>query len=175
MFNASFDLTVTETTEAVEDAPLSNTRIAAGLERIAALLTEGPRARREALRRAAAIVRWASQPVTRTVEERGVEGVHQLGLEYELAGVVTDWVRSGQLPWLERLERRRRHELCEVPGIGPKLARELGQLLGVVDVAGLGRALRDGQLGRVCGFGPKRVKMIEAFIAAHAVAGAPMT
>jgi DNA polymerase (family 10) len=176
MFNSSSELPLwNESPESVEDStPLSNARLAAGLERIAELLTEGPRPRREGLRRAAAVIRWAAHPVARTVEQNGVEGVHQLGLDYELAGLVTDWVRSGHLPWLERLENRRQKELSEVPGIGPKLARELAQLLGVVDLAGLARALREGQLDRVCGFGPKRVKMIETFIGARAAAGASM-
>jgi DNA polymerase/3'-5' exonuclease PolX len=175
MFNASFDLTPSPSHETSETpsaaaAPLNNARLAAGLERIAELIADGPRGRREALRRAAAVIRWSSQSVVGRVEQEGVEGVHQLGLDYELAGVVTDWVRSGRLRWLERLEARQQRRLLDLPGIGPKLADDLRQVLGVEDVPSLARALREGQLARVCGFGAKRLKALEAALAVH---GAP--
>jgi DNA polymerase/3'-5' exonuclease PolX len=153
-----------------DEPALDNARIAVGLERIAQLLGDGVQSRREALRRAAAIIRFSAQPVVRRVDEAGVEGVHLLGLDYELAGVVTDWVRSGRLSWLEKLEERRSRELSELPGIGPKLATQLRRVLGVVDVTGLARALRQGELGKVLGFGPKRVRALEAALDARCLA-----
>jgi DNA polymerase/3'-5' exonuclease PolX len=172
MFNSSFDFSApdspTETPD--ESAALSNTRIAAGLERVAQLLGEGVRGQREALRRAAALIRWAPQPVVGSVAAAGVEGVHALGLDYELAGIITDWVRCGRLRWLEKLEARRSQELSALPGIGPKLAAELRHVLGVVDVEGLARALHEGQLARVFGFGPKRMKTIAALLSGRGVA-----
>jgi DNA polymerase/3'-5' exonuclease PolX len=171
MFNFSFDLTPhNEPSESANDAPaISNAQLAEGLERVAELL-EGARARREALRRAAAVIRWSAQSVSRCVDQEGVEGVHQLGLDYELAGVVTDWVRSGRLRWLERLEARQHRQLLDLPGIGPKLADDLRQVLGVEDIPSLARALREGQLARVCGFGAKRLKALEAALAVHGLA-----
>lgn len=165
MFNGTLDLfpaAETQSPEPVadtEESPLTNASIAAGLEELAALIA-GPPARREALRRAAASVRFSSRPVTQRVAESGVEGVHELGIDYELSGLITDWVRSGQLRWLSQLKSRRWRELERLPGIGPRLAQELRDMLGVVDLEGLERAVREGRLSHVFGFGPKRVKMV---------------
>jgi DNA polymerase (family 10) len=173
MFNASFDFSAqheTEPTSTAEtsEAPLTNAKLAEGLERIAQLLGSREQVRCLALKHAAAAIRFSQRPLTERVTDAGVEGVHALGIDYELSGVVTDWVRTGRLWWLERLESRRQRELEGVPGIGPRLARELRDMLGVVDLEGLARAAREGRLSRIYGFGPKRVKMIEAVLAARA-------
>lgn len=163
MFNATLDLFPTETpetgsSEATSDrAPaLTNEVIARGLDELATLVA----GRREALRHAAASVRFSARPVTERVAESGVEGVHELGIDYELAGLITDWVRSGKLRWLEQARSRQFRELEKLPGIGPRLARELRDVLGIVDLDGLLGAARDGRLGHVYGFGPKRVNMV---------------
>ena len=52
--------------------------------------------------------------------------------------------------------------LMSVPGIGPKRAARVHEVLGVTSAAELVRAARAGRLRRVCGFGPKRVAEIAA-------------
>jgi DNA polymerase (family 10) len=141
-----------------ETPALTNGEIAHGLERIAALLEhDGPKV---ALRRAAALIRGCERALAPEIQDEGVEAVHALGINYELCGVVTDWVRSGRLRWLEQLEARRRDAVARVPGIGPKLATELRDALGIVDLEGLTQAVLDGRLGQMLGFGPKRLKLV---------------
>ena len=55
-----------------------------------------------------------------------------------------------------------RAALMTVPGIGPKTADVLFDTLGVATVAGLVAAARDGSLGRVRGFGARRIRDIAA-------------
>ena len=145
---------------------LSNDAVAEGLEEIARLLAMDPRqvARSARVTRAAEAVRACVKPLTELVEQRSVEGVQLLGIDYELAGVITDWVRTGELPWLERLKSQRREELSELPSIGPRLAQELRAVLGIEDLDGLAEAVRAGRLESVCGFGPKRIKVVEGLL-----------
>jgi DNA polymerase (family 10) len=135
-----------------------NEAIAQGLEAIAALLENDPR--RDAVQRAAAAVRACPLQLSAAIHESGVEAVHALGIPYELSGVITDWVRTGRLRWLEQLETRRRDALTELPGIGPRLALELRELLGIRDLEGLADAARDGRLQQIYGFGPKRMRLV---------------
>jgi DNA polymerase (family 10) len=178
MFNSTSDSrafdtddgTSSELTQRATSPRLSNEALASGLDSIAQLLaTEGGTfLRREALRRAAALIRACTMSVAQSVDDAGVEAVHGLGINYELSGVVTDWVRSGRLHWLEKLRSHRRNELTHLPGIGPRLAEELRDVLGVVDVDGLAEAARDGRLLNVCGFGPKRLKLVTGVLAGRA-------
>ena len=145
-------------------APTNHT-IAAALERIAELLElDGveptPVA---AYRRAAQAIAAAPRPAVELVNEDGVEALHALGIGYLISGLVTDWIRSGELPLLDRLERRHDPEarLRRVPGIGPKLAHEVREL-GIDSVDALARAAESGRLNDVCGFGPKRIALIRA-------------
>lgn len=148
---------------------LTNAAIAEGLEEIARLLPSDARSQGRArmLKEAAQLIRASRQPVPKLIEDDGVEGVHSLGIIYEISGVVTDWVKSGRLPWLERLRAERREELLRLPGIGARLGQELRDLLGIVDLDGLARAARSGELASICGFGPKRVKLIAQLLAAR--------
>lgn len=154
---------------ALTNVDLTNANLASGLNQLAALLLEekpgDARARAMAVLKAAEIIRAGLRPVTQLVAERGVEAVHELGIGYELAGVITDWVRSGRLLWLERLQKQRREQVARLPGIGSQLAHKLHDTLGVDDLEGLERAAREGMLERVCGFGPKRVRMVTEILA----------
>ena len=154
---------------AENEAGLSNEALAAGLEEIARRLPDEARTqgRRRQLSHAAALIRASAQSVASVTAADGVEGVHRLGIDYELSGIVTDWVRTGRLPWLERLKAKQQEELFNLPNIGPRLARELRDVLGVVDLDGLDRVAREGRLESVCGFGPKRIKLVTGLLAAR--------
>lgn len=145
-------------------APTNHT-IAAALERIAELLElDGAEATPvAAYRRAAAAIAAAPRPAYELVAEDGVEALHELGIGYLISGLVTDWIRSGELPLLERLERKHDPEarLRRIPGIGPKLAHEVREL-GIESVDQLVQAAESGRLQNVCGFGPKRIALIRA-------------
>jgi len=156
--------------------PPRNPTIAAALERIAELLERDgidptPVA---AYRRAARIIAGEPRPVAALVEQDGVEALHTLGIGYLISGLVTDWVRSGELPLLERLERRHDPARCltRVPGIGPRLANEVKEL-GIASADALGEAARDGRLAGVCGFGPKRIALLRATLRARPTPARP--
>ena len=146
-----------------------NETLAAGLEELARLLADDRR--KAALWQAAAVLRRCPEPVASRIDRDGLEGVHALGIGYELAGAITDWVRSGQLRWREQLLAERRRELLRVSGLNRRLADALYDVLGIVDVEGLARAAREGQLLRVCGFGPKRVQQLTAQLCGARAAG----
>jgi DNA polymerase/3'-5' exonuclease PolX len=135
-----------------------NRELSEGLESIADHLKD--EAKRRAVREAARIIANTHHSVAAAIGESGVEAVHELGINWELSGVVTDWVRSGRLRWLEQLEAREREAVAKLPGIGPKLARELRAQLGICDLPGLADAARDGRLRQAYGFGPKRMKRV---------------
>jgi DNA polymerase/3'-5' exonuclease PolX len=146
-----------------------NASVAEALGRVAQLLeAEGKSPERaRTWRRAARAIEASPRPVAQLVEERGVEGIHGLGLDYVVSGLIADLLRTGRLPLLERLEAR---SACgsvfqRVPGIGPKLARELRQVLGVESLDGLARAAHDGTLSAVCGFGPRRSRLVASMLA----------
>lgn len=149
----------------------TNDFIARGLEAIGDHLEDA--ARSAAVRRAAALIRGCDAPLAEAIGESGLEAVHALGINWELSGVVTDWVRTGRLHWLEQLQKRRRRALAELPGIGPKLARELRDVLGVQDVDGLAEVARDGRLEQVCGFGPRRLKVVMSALGVQRSAPSP--
>lgn len=148
---------------------MTNHTIAAALDRIAELLDlEAEDAEvTAAYRRAAKLIRLALRPVRLMVEDDGLEALHALGLGWVLAGLVTDWLRTGQLPLLERLERKHapEHRLQCVPGIGPRLAHEVHTTLGVESPDELATAAQAGRLSNVCGFGPRRVALVKAMLA----------
>lgn len=152
-----------------QTVPLTNEAIADGLDEIGRLLPSDGRdhERRRCVLRAAELIRGWFESVVQLVDQRGVEGVHGLGIDYELSGIVTDWVRSGRLVWLDRLRSRRRDEVARLPSIGPRLAQELHDVLGVDDLDSLAEVARAGRLETVCGFGPKRIKLVARLLAAR--------
>ncbi len=144
--------------------PTDNASVAAAAERLAELLEaeSGTSDRARLWRRAASAIRSSAQPIADIVAEQGIEGVHQLGIGYLVGGVVADLVRTGRLPLLDKLEARAAcgNVFQRVPGIGPKLAQELRQVLGVESLEGLARAAQDGTLSGICGFGPRRTRLL---------------
>ncbi|MFT3837051.1 MAG: helix-hairpin-helix domain-containing protein [Myxococcaceae bacterium] len=146
---------------------LDNSTLAAGLERVAQLMALEPELayRVDTYREAAATVRRAPKPLWQVVEADGVEGVHALGIGYLLAGRLVDWINSGDFPLLRRLEQSHSptEELEQVPGIGKKLARQL-TALGIENVDQLRQAMKQGRLRGLCGFGPKRIELVQQIL-----------
>jgi DNA polymerase/3'-5' exonuclease PolX len=146
---------------------LDNAALAAGLERVAKLMALEPELayRVDIYRDAASKVRSAPRPIAEVVEADGVEGVHALGLGYLIAGRLVDWVNSGDFPLLRRLEQSHTPtgELEQVPGIGKKLARQL-TAIGIHDTDELRHALKQGRLRGMCGFGPKRIELVQQIL-----------
>ena len=87
----------------------------------------------------------------------------------DLAGKITEMVKTGHLAALEEAESELPASLVElsrIPGLGPKRVKLLYDRLGITGLPSLAMALEAGKLSKLSGFGEKlQVKIREA--AAH--------
>lgn len=111
-----------------------------------------------AYRNAARIVETLPAPAESILREKGEAALVALpGIGKDLAGKIREIVETGTLGLLEELRRQLPAGLVQImrlPGVGPKRARLLYDMLGIQTLEQLEQAARDGQLQRVKGFGP---------------------
>jgi DNA polymerase (family 10) len=103
--------------------------------------------------------------------EQGADLTELPGIGDDLAGKIREIVATGRCAALDRLQRRIPHqvaELLKLPGLGPKRVRALYRELDIRTVAQLERAVRDGRLRKLRGFGPKTEQRLAEALAAHA-------
>ncbi|MCY1020406.1 helix-hairpin-helix domain-containing protein [Pyxidicoccus sp. MSG2] len=149
-----------------------NIDVADMLERVADLLEEQDAMpfRVNAYRKAAtSIAKWP-KPVAEVLASEGEAGLRELpGVGRSIAAAVAEWVRTGALGLLERLESDASPEqlLASVPGIGPELAHRIHAELGVRSLEELEQAAHDGSLEQVEGFGPRRGQQVRELLAAR--------
>src|SRR5215471_2947062 len=113
-----------------------------------------------AYRRAAETVLTLDRPLTELIEKEGRDGLEALpGIGPHLSFTLEGLARDGEFRTLnpsagpvdpERL-------LLSIPGVGPRLARQVRDDLGVTTLEGLEMAAHDGRLARL-GVGPKRLR-----------------
>jgi DNA polymerase (family X) len=157
-----------EPSAATEGAHL-NRQVAARLDQVADVLAGqgASRYRVEAYRRGATVVRTLDRPVEAILREAGLEGLQALpSIGESLARAIRDLVLTGRLPMLERL-RGAAHpvaRLRSIPGIGPRTAERVHDVLGVETLEELEAAAHDGRLERM-GVGPKRLAGIRESLA----------
>ncbi|MFP2930076.1 helix-hairpin-helix domain-containing protein [Pyxidicoccus sp. 3LG] len=149
-----------------------NVDVADMLERVADLLEvqDAMPFRVSAYRKAATTVARWPQPVAELLASEGEAGLRKLpGVGKSIAAAVTEWVRTGQLGLLQRLETEASPEqlLASVPGIGPELARRIHEELGVRTLEELEQAAHDGSLEDVEGFGPRRGQQVRELLEAR--------
>lgn len=116
-----------------------------------------------AYRRAAQVVAALDEDVGALVARSGVGGLVALpDIDRALAGAIIELVRSGRLGLLDRLRGTLDAEtlFCTLPGVGPKLARELHETLHADTLEALEAAAWDGRLAAVPGLGPRRVQAL---------------
>jgi DNA polymerase (family 10) len=147
-----------------------NGRIAARLEEVAGLLeNQGANVFRvEAWRRAAWTVRNLDRPVSKVLEEEGIEGLDRLpGIGAVLSRAIRDLAVTGRLPMLERMrgESDPTALLASVPGIGATLADRLHHDRGIATLEDLEAAAFDGRLEDVPGMGRKKLAGIRDSLA----------
>ena len=85
------------------------------------------------------------------------------GIGKDLAGKIEQIVNTGHLPLLDELHRKVPSiatDLLRLPGLGPKRVRALYQDLGVHTLEQLHRALLDGRVRQLAGFGEKIEKLL---------------
>jgi DNA polymerase (family 10) len=95
-------------------------------------------------------------------ELKSIEGVGD-----STARKIIEFVANGSIGKVDRLKLRfppSMLDLMKIPGLGPKTVLSLQEHLGVVDVAGLKRAIADGQLRDLPGMGKKSEEKIAAAI-----------
>ena len=90
------------------------------------------------------------------------------GIGPSIAAAIAEMLASGRWIFLERLKGAADPEavLRTVPGIGPGLAHRVHEALHVETLEALEVAAHDGRLGAVPGFGPRRVEIVRAALAA---------
>ena len=81
-----------------------------------------------------------------------------------IAGGLAELARTGRWTYLERLRgfAEPRDIFCAIPGVGPKLARQLHETLRVETLEQLETALHEEGAAAVPGIGPRRLAMIRA-------------
>jgi hypothetical protein len=152
------------------DAQPTNKQIANVLEQIADLLEaqDANLFRVRAYRNGAQTVREAQEPVAGLAQE-GRQALQSLpGIGKGLAGVITEYVRTGRSSLLARLQGEVAPEdlFSQLPGIGDTLAERIATELDVDTLEELEEAAYDGRLQEVEGFGPKRIRSVRTSLGA---------
>jgi DNA polymerase (family 10) len=115
-----------------------------------------------AYRRAADTIQGLDRPLAEILEKEGRSGLESLpGIGAHLSFTLEGMLGDGTFRTLGRDGGRIDPErlLLSVPGVGPGLARQLHDELGVTTLEGLEIAAHDGRLARL-GIGPKRLRGI---------------
>jgi hypothetical protein len=143
---------------------VTNADLARQLDRVAELLelqAANP-FRVHAYRHAADALRELEEPVGTLLARDGAAGLKAFGIGQAIASVIEELVSSGHLRMLDRLERELPPllRLQRVPGFGPKLAKQVHDVLHVETLEELEVAAHDGSLERLPGFGPRRTQLV---------------
>ena len=115
-----------------------------------------------AYRKAAETVLSLDRPLSEIVAQEGRAGLEALpGIGPHLSFTLEGLVRDGEFrtlgPYGGHIDPERL--LLSIPGVGPQLARQLREELGITTLEGLEMAAHDGRLARL-GVGPKRLRGI---------------
>lgn len=148
----------------------TNEDVAEVLDEVAELL-EAQRANRfrvGAYHKAADTLRGSNAMASDILETAGVSGLASLpGIGDSLARLIAEILETGRLGLLERLRGQAAPEtlFATVPGIGPKLAAQIHEDLGIETLEELEAAAHDGRLASVRGFGSRRLLAVAESLA----------
>ena len=115
-----------------------------------------------AYRNAANIVEGSSRPVEDMVAE-GEDLSSIKGIGDDLAGKITELVKTGNLPQLQELQKEVPEELSELmrlDQLGPKRTKAIHEELGISSLKALKEAAEAGRIQKLSGFGAKTEKKI---------------
>ncbi len=116
-----------------------------------------------AYRNAARTILGYPRQMTDLVDE-GFDLTSLRGIGKEIAKKITEIVQTGKLAYLEKLRKThppQLEDLLKVPGLGPKRVRLLHELLHINSLEDLEKALHEGKLQNIPGFGEKLIAKIE--------------
>ena len=148
----------------VRPGTVHNADIAAAFDEIADILeieTANP-FRIRAYRNAARVVNGLPTEAAATVA-RGDDLTELPGIGEDLAGKIADLALTGTTPLLDKLRKEMPPSLIELlhlPGLGPKRVKALHDELDIETLPQLHRALKDGLVGRLPGFGEKTAQRL---------------
>jgi DNA polymerase (family X) len=157
-----------ETMPMAERNDISNAEVADRLESFGSLLDLSgaqPYASR-AYRRAAEMIRETKAPIADVVRSGRARELRGIGPGIEAR--LRELVETGRIAELDELERDVSPELVglgRLLGFGPKLAVEIGRVLGVRTMDELRAAAAEGRLAEVPGIGPKTEAKLRAALA----------
>jgi DNA polymerase (family X) len=141
----------------------TNVEISDVLERIAELLEaqDANPFRVRAYRRAAQVIERSEQSIAEIADSKNGEKLEDLPeIGNRIAGSIREFVQTGRLVLLERLEGQVSPEdlFTTVPGIGEELARRIHSQLHIETLEDLELAAHDGRLEKVTGLGERRIR-----------------
>lgn len=119
--------------------------------------------------RAAVALEALESDVRRILERDGIEGLIKLpAIGKGLAAAIDEIARTGRLSQLDRLRGEASPEILfqSVPGVGPRIARDIHDKLHIDTLEALELAAHDGSLAAVPGIGERRAAAIRAGVAA---------
>ena len=148
----------------------SNAEIADMLERIAELLEiqDANPFRVRAYRDGAQTIRDLDKSVADLVQQKRTKELMALpNIGEGITAIISDYVSFGHSDLLDELEAEMSPEdtFRQVPGIGKELSERIVEQLNIHTLAELEEAAHDGRLAEVEGFGPRRVKGVQAALA----------
>jgi Holliday junction resolvasome RuvABC DNA-binding subunit len=150
----------------------SNDEVAAILDEVGDLLEAqgGEPYRAQAYHRAASSIRSLPSPVADVIESGGEAALESIpGIGENLARRILEIAERGRLQLLDRLrgEAEPTALFRTVPGIGPGLAAEIHERLGIETLEELEMAAHDSRLSTVPGFGARRIRAVEESLKAR--------
>ncbi|SHL57053.1 Helix-hairpin-helix DNA-binding protein [Roseovarius marisflavi] len=154
----------------VNDALSENRFVADKLDEVARLLEQQNASlfRIRAYRDAASYVRGLSHPVRLDYQRGGKRGLDDLPtIGQSIAATIAEILDTGASGLLDRLRGAADPEqvLRTVPMIGPALAHQIHDDLGIETLEALEAAAYDGRLASLKGFGPRRVESLRHSLA----------
>lgn len=139
---------------------ISNQRIARILNEIADFLEiQGVEFKPRAYRRAARGLTALGQEAAEIYQNRGLKGLEEIsGVGQHIALKLEELIKTGHLDYYEKLKKElpiEIEELTAIEGLGVKTAFKLYQALGIKNLEDLEKAIKQGKIKEVKGFGKK--------------------
>ncbi len=120
---------------------------------------EADRFRVLAYQKAARMLAGLQEDVSTYLEGDKLEALPAIG--ESIAEKIREYVKTGKIAKYEALKKTVPHELLEmldIKGFGPQSLKQISAALGITTREGIVRALQDGSIGKLKGFGQKKVE-----------------
>jgi DNA polymerase (family X) len=151
----------------------TNTEVAQIFYAVADLLDlQGERFKPDAYRRAARSIESLGEDLRKVAQRGGLDQIPGVG--EAIREKIAEYLRDGKISYYERLKQTFPPgvlELMRIPGIGPKTTRRFYVELQLDSPDALARAIDEGKLNGLAGFGPRKIENLRESL--RAVAASP--